>query len=141
MAILTLLVLVAIIGAGWLKATLGPKIPRDTHEWTEFFHGYEAYLDRKIHRGVMQTTSMAPTINIGDSILWVEVDNKAELKVGDIIVFEHPTYAAHPLVAHRIVEIGVDGFWAQGDNAPDRDWVQEENVKGLVIGVVYTAPG
>lgn len=147
--ILALLALSAAMGIGWLKAALGPpseKIPYDnTYNWTEYFRGYEAYLDRRIFPAVMSTTSMTPTINVGDTALWVEVDNKAELKVGDIIIYDHPTRPGLENIAHRIVEIGVyEGeyrFRTKGDNLPSPDdyWVLEGNIHGLVIGVIYGA--
>ena len=147
-AILALLALSAAMGVGWLKAALGPseKIPYDnTYKWTEYFRGYEAYLDRRIHPATMQTTSMVPTINVGDTILWVEVENKAELKVGDIIIFKHPTLPGVDNIAHRIIEVEVVNggyrFRTKGDNlsAPDQHPVPEANVYGLVIGVIYSA--
>ena len=147
-AILALLISVTITGIGWLSAERKPaqNIPYDdTYKWTEYFHGYEAYLDRRIYRAVMQTTSMAPTINPGDSVLWVEVDNKAELKVGNIIIYKHPTRPGVDNVCHRIIELGQNGyrFRTQGDNLsdPDRHWVSEELVHGLVIGVIYATRG
>lgn len=146
-AILALLVLFTITGAGWLKTALGPpheKIPYDnTYRWTEYFSGYEAYLDRRIYPTTMETASMVPTINVGDTVLWVKVDNTAELKAGDIIIFKHPTLEGVDHVAHRIVNVErVDGgyrFWTKGDNLPavDRQPVPEGNVHGLVIGVIY----
>lgn len=88
-------------------------------------------------------TSMAPTINDGDTVLWVGVDNMAELKVGDIIIFKHPTIPDVENIAHRIVEIEVVGeeyrFGTKGDDSssPDQHMVPENNVHGLVIGVIY----
>jgi len=131
-----------------LKAALGPseKIPYDnTYKWAEYFRGYEAYLDRRIHPATMQTTSMVPTINVGDTVLWVEVENKAELKVGGIIIFKHPTLPGVDNIAHRIIEVEVVNggyrFRTKGDNlsAPDQHMVPEANVYGLVIGVIYSA--
>jgi signal peptidase I len=146
-AILALLVLILVTGTGWLKAVLDAspkKIPYDnTYSWAEFFPGYEVYLDQRIHPGIMSTTSMAPTINVGDTVLWVEVDNMAELKAGDIIIFKHPTLTDIDNIAHRIVEIEVVGeeyrFRTKGDNLlePDRHMVPENNVHGIVIGVIY----
>jgi len=147
-AILALLVLLVITGIGWFSASLRPhgRIPYDnTYKWTEFFRGYEAYLDQRIFCSVLSGSSMEPTISNGDAVLWVEVDNKAELKVGVIIIYEHPTYTGHPLVAHRIIEVEMqDGgyrFRTQGDNLsePDRHWILDGNVQGLVIGVMYAA--
>jgi len=135
--ILVLSALLVITGIGWFIAV--SKRPYEgLYSWNEYFRGYEVYLDQRIYRGVMYGTSMELTIREGDSFLWVEVDNKAELRVSDIIVYPHPTYAGHPIVAHRITEVGVQGFWTKGDHlAAERGWVQAENVRGLVIGVVY----
>lgn len=149
--ILALLVLLAITGIGWFRAELEPpprKIPYDnTYAWAEFFRGYEAYLDRKISVWGIIGDSMEPTFGENDAVLVVEVD-PAELKLGDIIVFEHPTRPADPPKAHRIIEVGtLNGgykFRTQGDNRsePDRHWVSEDKIHGLVIGVVYAAsPG
>ena len=144
MAILVLLVIVAITGIELLIAISGPppeNIPYDkTYKWTEIFRGYEAYLDRRIYRAVMQTTSMAPTINPGDSALWVEIDNMVELKVGDIIIYGVEN------VCHRIIEVGTgyreNQFKTRGDNSSKEDWVLSANIHGLVIGVIYSAsPG
>jgi len=149
--IFVLLVLIVITGTGWLSSMLRPPhdnalpIPYDnTYSWTQIFHGYEAYLDRRIsYFDNIQGTSMEPTFGGNDVILLVEV-NPAELKVGDIIVFQHPTLANPPLIAHRIIEVGtdIDGkykFRTKGDNMsePDQHWVPEEKVEGLVIGVIY----
>jgi hypothetical protein len=147
-AILALISLSAVMGIGWLNTALGPpeKIPYDNaYKWTEYFQGYEAYLDQRIYPATMQTTSMVPTINVGDTLLWVKVDNMAELKVGDIIIYKHPTLPGIDNVAHRIVEIlPFDGgyrFRTKGDNLsePDLNLVPEGNVHGLVIGVIYSA--
>lgn len=146
-AILALVVLLVITGVGWLKTALeapSEKITHDnTYNWTEFFPGYEAYLDRRIHPATMSGTSMAPTINDGNTILWVEIDNMAKLKVGDIIIFQHPILPGVDNIAHRIVEIvPVDEgykFRTRGDNLStlDQYLVPEGNVHGLVIGVIY----
>jgi len=76
-----------------LFITVSKRPYEGLHDWKEYFRGYEAYLDQRIYRGVMFGTSMEPTIRVGDSFIWVEVDNKAELRVGDIVVYTHPTYA------------------------------------------------
>jgi len=147
--ILALFVLVAIALVGWFsvwsKPERGGSLPEEIDNWTEYFRGYEAYLDRRIHPATMQTTSMVPTINVGDTLLWVEVENKAELKVGDIIIFKHPTLPGVDNIAHRIIEVEVVNgeyrFRTKGDNlsAPDQQPVPEANVHGLVIGVIYSA--
>ena len=143
--IIALLVLLSVTGVGWFAAELKPleKIPYDsTYRWTEYFRGYEAYLDRRIFYAVMEGTSMAPTIKDNDTVLWVKIDNMAELKVGDIIVYKHPTMPGIDNVCHRIIEVGWNGgyrFRTQGDNMlnPDPYWVPEGNIHGLVIGAIY----
>lgn len=149
--ILALLVLLVITGIGWFNARqpqAHENIPYDNvYRWTEIFKGYEAYLDQRIsYIDNIQGTSMEPTFGGNDVILLVEV-NPAELKVGDIIVFYHPTLANPPQIAHRIIEVrvqdGVYSFRTQGDNMPEPDqhWVPQEKIVGLVIGVLYsTAP-
>jgi signal peptidase I len=136
------------MGIGWFSAEqkITTSISYDnTYRWTEYFHGYEAYLDQKIFPATMNGTSMTPTINDNDTVLWVEVDNKAELEVGDIIIYTHPTLPGVDNVAHRIVEIvPVDGgykFRTKGDSlsTSDQYLVPEGNVHGLVIGVIYSA--
>lgn len=153
-AIFALLILLAITGIGWVNAELKPKsgkIPYDnTYAWAEFFHGYEAYLDQRIFSSVVRGDSMEPTFGENDVILWVEVDNMAELKVGDIIIYDHPTKPGEGPIAHKIIEIMKNGeyrFETKGDNRSESDaetaisayFVSEDDLKGLVIGVIYAA--
>lgn len=147
--IFALFAILVVTVIGWLSARQHPaheNIPYDnTYKWTEIFKGYDAYLDRRIsHFDNIQGTSMEPTFGENDVILWVEV-NPADLNVGDIIVFQHPTLADPPPIAHRIIEVRVqDGkysFRTKGDNMsePDQHWVPQEKIIGLVIGVIYGA--
>jgi len=75
----------------------------------------------------------------------------AELKVGDIIICEHPTHPNGELIAHRIIKIMKNGeyrFETKGDNRLESDaktaisayFVSENDLKGLVIGVIYVVP-
>lgn len=152
-AILALLVLVTITGIGWFSAELKPErvlpLPKGIENWVELFHGYEAYLDRMISYSIVSGTSMEPTFGENDKVLWVEV-NPAKLKVGDIIIYEHPTKPEDGLIAHRIIEIMKNGeyrFETKGDNRSESDaetaisayFVSEDDLKGLVIGVIYSA--
>jgi signal peptidase I len=143
MAIILLVVLLVFTGVEWLKTWVETPHYGNIQDWTEFFAGHEAYLDKRIHAAIMSGNSMAPTIQEGDTVLWVEVENMAELKVGDIIIFRHPTLAGVDNVAHRIDEIeivnGEYRFRTKGDNLPEPDQhpVPENYVHGLVIGVIY----
>jgi len=146
-AILALTVALVAMGIGWLSSGSRPheNLPYDnTYEWTEIFRGYEAYLDRRISYSLVSGTSMEPTFGEGDVILWVEVEGE-DLKVGDIIIYKHPTRPGIDNIVHRIIEVGMTygeyRFIAKGDNLPepDRNWIPEGNVHGLVIGVIYAA--
>lgn len=124
-------------------------IPYDnTYSWTEIFHGYEAYLDRRIHYSPAIGTSMEPTFGEGDAVIWVEIESIEELKVGDIIIYQHPTRPDEGQIAHRIINIIKNGeyrFETKGDNRSESDahtplssyYVTEEYLRGIVIGVVY----
>ncbi|KUO41778.1 MAG: hypothetical protein APZ16_00450 [Candidatus Hadarchaeum yellowstonense] len=153
-AALVLLVLVVVTGLGWCLAwsrSQGATNPGaaenwmvyfpELENWTAYFHGYEAYLDRKIHASVVEGSSMEPTFRDGDVVIWVEVDNAMELKVGDIIIYKHPTRPYLDNIVHRIIEVGVDyrenQFKTKGDNSPEEYWVPRANIHGLVIGVIY----
>ena len=143
--IFVLIVLVVITGGGWYIAWSKPPhvlpLPEGIDNWTEYFHGYEAYLDQEIFASVVSGGSMEPTFGDGDLVLWVEVDNMARLKVGDIIIYKHPTRPYLDNIAHRIVDIQMQGgqYWfiTKGENSPEECGVPEGNVHGLVIGVIY----
>lgn len=144
-AILVLIVLVAITGVGWYIAWSKPPrvlpLPEGVENWTRYFQGYEAYLDSNIYHSDVDGGSMEPTFRDGDTVIWVEVDNTTEFRVGDIIIYKHPTRPYRDNVVHRIVEIGTgdreNQFKTKGDNSPEEYWVPIGNIHGLVIGVVY----
>ena len=153
-AALVVLVLAAVTGLGWYLAwsrpqgATNPEVAEnwmmyfpELENWTVYFHGYEAYLDRKIHASVVNGSSMEPTFRDGDVVIWIEVDNTMELKVGDIIIYKHPTRPYLDNIVHRIIEVGVDyrenQFKTKGDNSPEEYWVPRANIHGLVIGVIY----
>lgn len=154
-AIVALLVLLVFTGVGWLssvrKSTSDNALPvpyDNTYSWATIFHGYEAYLDRSISYSTPSGTSMEPTFGEGDAVIWAGVENIAELKVGDIIIYNHPTKPGEGPIAHRIINIMKNGeykFETKGDNRSESDaqtaisayYVMEDDLKGLVIGVVY----
>ncbi len=144
--ILILLGALVVTSSGWAlsepKPTSTGTLPEGIYEWTEYFRGYQAYLDQAIFGSVIHGTSMSPTFGENDIVLWVEVAAK-DVQVGDVIIFLHPTTPGVDNVAHRVVEVQLDGgkysFRTKGDNlsSPDRYYVPEANVHGLVIGVTY----
>ena len=145
--ILVLIVLVVITGAGgynaWSKPPRVLPLPEGVENWTQYFPGYEAYLDSEIHASVVSGGSMEPTFGDGDMILWVEIDDIAELGVGDIIIYKHPTRPYRDNIAHRIIEVGMgdreNQFKTKGDNSPEEYWVPSGNIHGLIIGVIFSA--
>lgn len=146
LAFIVLLSILAISLTGWIYAESKPKSsgfpPEGIYSWTNYFRGYQAYLDQRIFLSIYHGNSMSPTFSENDSVLWVKTEMN-ELKVGDIIIFRHPAISGIDNVVHRIVEIQTDGgtfqFRTKGDNfsSSDRYFVPEANVHGLVIGVIY----
>ncbi|MGQ9787839.1 MAG: signal peptidase I [Candidatus Hadarchaeaceae archaeon] len=144
-AILSLLLLVVFMGVGWRLAESKPPLvlplPEGIENWTHLFLGYEAYLTKEIHYSIVSGSSMSPTFKDGDLILWVVVDNTFEFKVGDIIIYKHPTRPYLDNIVHRIIEVGADyrenQFRTKGDNSPEEYWVPRANIHGLVIGIIY----
>jgi signal peptidase len=93
---------------------------------------------------VVPSTSMVPTLNVGDLIVVRGVD-ATTVAPGDIIVFNVPSpydsYTPSPVV-HRVVDVRIENgklaFVTQGDNLPSPDsWlVPAENVIGVCVGRV-----
>ncbi len=93
---------------------------------------------------VVPSSSMVPTLNVGDLIIVRGVDATA-IVPGDIIVFNVPapynSYTPSPVV-HRVVDVRFEGgklsFATKGDNLPSPDsWlVPAENVIGICVGKV-----
>ncbi len=140
--IIVLLALVFFIGVGWFKARTQTGVnSSNVSDASEIFHEYDAYLDQSIYISPMQTSSMAPAIRAGDKVLWVKIEDTNMLEKGDIIVFKHPNKDVDN-IAHRIVEVGTDQkegqFLTQGDKNTNQVWVPSGNIRGLVIGVIYS---
>jgi signal peptidase len=93
---------------------------------------------------VVPSTSMAPTLNVGDLIVVRGVD-PTTIRPGDVIVFDVPPpydrYTPSPIV-HRVVEVRAEdgrlAFVTKGDNLPSPDgWlVPAENVRGVCVAKV-----
>ncbi|MDI6884593.1 MAG: S26 family signal peptidase, partial [Hadesarchaea archaeon] len=97
-SILVLLALVTFAGVGWIRVGMrstNGTLPTGNENISpenlrKFFPGYENYLNREMFSSPVRGSSMEPTFGDGDKVLWVQVD-PAELKVGDIIIYNHPT--------------------------------------------------
>ena len=88
---------------------------------------------------VVPSTSMVPTLNVGDIVIVKGVDPRT-ITVGTIIIFRSPSGSID--IIHRVVGIVKVGetlyFETKGDhNAAPDPWVPgvpEENVKGVLVG-------
>jgi signal peptidase I len=106
---------------------------------TSLFRGFQAYLSPRVEFGEVRGTSMRPAFDYGDILFYVQfpIEN---LRLGDIIIWE----GLHENIAHRVVELVGPGLVrTKGDNllSPDRDLVSAGEMRGLVIGVLFTSRG
>lgn len=87
---------------------------------------------------VVPSTSMVPTLNVGDIVIVKGVDPNT-ITVGTIIIFRSPAGSID--IIHRVVGIVKEGgtlyFQTKGDHNPGPDpWspgVPQENVKGVLV--------
>jgi nickel-type superoxide dismutase maturation protease len=56
--------------------------------------------------------SMLPTLKSGDAVL---VDGKAKVKIGDLVLAEHP-YRSSVKIVKRVAETSANGYVLSGDN-------------------------
>lgn len=90
---------------------------------------------------VVPSTSMVPTLNVGDIVIVKGVDANT-ITVGTIIIFRSPSGSID--IIHRVIGITRQGgklyFETKGDHNPAPDiWlpgVPEENVKGVLVGKI-----
>jgi hypothetical protein len=87
---------------------------------------------------IADTNSMDPTLDAEATVLVVSPRSPDEIHVGDIIVYQ----VENNLIIHRVIETGYDDAWwsiVKGDNnpVPDPEKVRFEQVKGVVVGILY----
>jgi len=90
---------------------------------------------------VVPSTSMVPTLNVGDIVIVKGVDTNTITK-GTIIIFRSPSGSID--IIHRVIGITRQGgklyFQTKGDHNPGPDpWfpgVPAENVKGVLVGKI-----
>lgn len=64
-----------------------------------------------------------------------------ELRVGDVITYRPPPSAhVDGMVTHRVVAVGPDGIWTQGDAEPNPDPWRLQADGGVVPRVAYVVP-
>ncbi len=156
-ASLALLAVLTIAVVGLIRMGMDTPPPNGNDEnnenyenYTEFFPYYENFRDRDLFRvGNVIGSSMEPTFGDNDALLYVEIENVYELRVGYILLYRHPTHPNGEYIAHRIRSILYDRdrprFETKGDNNTQSDaetalsayLVKEEDMVGLVIGVEH----
>jgi len=107
-----------------------------------FWFGLQLALNTRNPVSAVVSTSMLPTLNVGDLIVIQGVDPSelnAQYITGDIVVFEHPT-RGEPIV-HRAVKLEErsDGYWitTHGDNnRPSEEQFHESFLIGKVIAKI-----
>ncbi|MEE9525585.1 MAG: signal peptidase I [Candidatus Woesearchaeota archaeon] len=87
---------------------------------------------------ILDTHSMEPVLNSNSISLELLPHLPSDIELGDIISYK----AGSIVIIHRVVEIGNDGQWyaiTKGDNNKeiDPDKVRFEQIKGVVVGVLY----
>uniref|UniRef100_A0A6M3L4F9 Peptidase n=1 Tax=viral metagenome TaxID=1070528 RepID=A0A6M3L4F9_9ZZZZ len=88
---------------------------------------------------VQDTNSMDGLIDYGHTVLLINSFDKADLAIGDIIVYSAPGGQ----IIHRIVKITEDEqgrlYTCKGDNNPEKDpyLIRTENISWLCIGIIY----
>jgi len=91
---------------------------------------------------VNPTHSMLPTISDTSTVLILELEDKSQINVGDIVVFEYESL----IIPHRVVEKGSDDrglfFVTKGDHNRNNDMdfcgkVRPEQVVGVIVGILY----
>lgn len=101
-----------------------------------FSFGLKALLNTDVPLAVVESGSMAPTLNVGDIII-VKGISSSSLKIGDIIVYQKSK--SNSVIVHRIVSIIKSGdtmlIRTKGDNNSIEDpwYVTPQEVKGIVI--------
>lgn len=108
-----------------------------------FWYGYKFLLRTEYPTLAVASTSMLPTLNVGDLIIvqgTVPNQINSGYITGDIIVFQNPRNP-HELIVHRAVqkELRDNSYWftTHGDNNPtgfDEGPFHEKHVVGTVVG-------
>lgn len=97
-----------------------------------FKNSFEFKTDKELrYVKPMDTNSMVPTFDYGHTL--VEIACPCDLKVGDIVSFHYKNMT----IVHRIASISQKGIHTKGDNAKYGEFINESDVIGKVIAVLY----
>ncbi|MDK2916601.1 MAG: signal peptidase [Euryarchaeota archaeon] len=88
---------------------------------------------------VVLSGSMTPLMLPGDAIIVAPVDPD-QVKVGDVVVFQHPGQGERMVITHRVIGIDADtGLYAtKGDanNAPDSFSISKDDIIGRPVFLI-----
>lgn len=157
---IAIIFLLAALAFSWTRIAIAHLRQPEPIEWgvkdrSEEFHGFKAYVSPMIKFTVAGDWGMAYPKELAQGVVWIgpirENDvvmwtwvERANLRIGDIIIYENPL--ENTLIAHRIV--GIDNtdpqlrFRTKGDALAEEDnYLVDDELKGIVIGVLYAGGG
>ena len=101
-----------------------------TYEEVLARHGHLAYTNKGV--------SMLPLLRQGKDVMLIDRKSPGPCRRLDAVLFRRPLPSGSvQYVMHRILRINSDGtYWIVGDNCVTGDTVKEEQILGILTGVV-----
>lgn len=95
--------------------------------------GYH-FLTPVVYTAIVYGDSMYPTFSEQEVIYYITPKSSEDIKVGDIIIYEHPEIQRR-MVVHRVIAINDGLYLVKGDNMilPDKSLLRFKDIKGKVI--------
>ena len=100
---------------------------------------FEELLDRDGHLAFTNKgVSMLPLLRQGRDVMLIEKKGADGYKKLDAVLFRRPkAEGKDAYVMHRILRVNPDGsYWIVGDNCVTGDTVREEQILGILTGVI-----
>ena len=100
---------------------------------------FEELLDRDGHLAFTNKgVSMLPLLRQGRDVMLIEKKGENGYKKLDAVLFRRPKgEGKDAYVMHRILRVNPDGsYWIIGDNCVTGDTVQDEQILGILTGVI-----
>ena len=100
---------------------------------------FEELLDRDGHLAFTNKgVSMLPLLRQGRDVMLIEKKGADGYKKLDAVLFRRPkAEGKDAYVMHRILRVNPDGsYWIIGDNCVTGDTVREEQILGILTGVI-----
>ena len=100
---------------------------------------FEQLLDRDGHLAFTNKgASMQPLLRQGRDVMLIQKKGPRKVKKLDAVLFRRPQAdGKDAYVVHRILRVNPDGsYWIVGDNCTSGDTVREEQILGVLTGVI-----